>query len=265
MNDVTYLWVDARLSKAKESYYVELNSSGRWGLCNNVDQAVSLIEKMRPDVVVYDFDYADIIGLKSLRRVRENFPFMPVVMLAEQHYESLAIWALRCRVWDYLLKPFDRNAFVQQLEMLVKDKNSEQEALNWMKLLPSNRIPNQALIIGNSKNDRGVCAAISYMEANLHRKLSAEEVSQQCGLTRYELSRAFKARFSLTFRDFLLKLRMSQAARMLNYTEASVTDISLSVGFNDVSNFTRRFHQFYSSSPSEYRRNGKAGQLKKSG
>jgi AraC-like DNA-binding protein len=44
---------------------------------------------------------------------------------------------------------------------------------------------------------------------------------------------------------------------MLICTDASITDIALSVGFNDLSNFTRKFHQFYACSPGAYRRNKK--------
>jgi AraC-like DNA-binding protein len=178
-------------------------------------------------------------------------------MLAEHHYESLAVWALRSRVWDYLVKPFKVDEFKKHFDFLIREKRQKDNKMMWLKLLPSNRIPNQASIIGKNKFNHGTCTAISYMEAHLHEKISAEDVSKQCGLTRYELSRAFKSEFSLTFRDFLLKLRMSRAAQMLVYTDASVTDISLSVGFGDVSNFGRKFHQVYGCSPGVYRRNKK--------
>jgi len=257
MYQVTCLWVDARLNKASESYYLKLRSPGPWHLCDNLAQATAMVDQVSPDVIVFDFDYADITGLKSLRRIRENFPLIPLLMLAEQHYESLAIWALRSRVWDYLVKPFSPVMFRRHLDILVDHKKTRKNELMWLRQLPANRIPQQASIIGQTRYNYGTSAAISYMEAHLHEKITADDVSQQCGLTRYELSRAFKAELSVTFRYFLLKLRMLRAARMLRCTDASITDISLSVGFNDLSNFTRKFHQFYECSPGAYRRNRK--------
>lgn len=257
MKNMTFLWVDARLNKSVASCFGNLQAPGKWRLCDNVSRAVSMVDRVNPGLVVFDFDYADITGLKSLRKIREDFPLIPLLMLAEQHYESLAIWALRSRVWDYLVKPFNTGVLARRIDMLVDEKSTDQNDLRWLRLLPSNRIPQQASIIGNSRYNHGTSTAVSYMEDHLHEKISADEVSRQCGLTRYELSRAFRSELSMTFRDFLLKLRMSRAARMLICTDASITDIALSVGFNDLSNFTRKFHQFYACSPGAYRRNKK--------
>lgn len=261
MKDVMLLWVDARLNRAAESYYGKLQAPGKWHLCDNVSQAISMVDRLAPDMVVFDFDYADITGLKSLRKVREKFPLIPLLMLAEQHYESLAIWALRSRVWDYLVKPFNTSVLMQRIDMLVHQGDADNRDPMWLQLLPLNRIPQQASIIGKSRYSHGTSTAISYMEDHLHEKISADEVSRQCGLTRYELSRAFRSELSVTFRDFLLKLRMLRASRMLICTDASITDIALSVGFNDLSNFTRKFHQFHACSPGAYRRDKKLSRV----
>ncbi len=254
MEDTVLLWVDARLNKSKTSDSDLLKFSGHLHIAQNVSQAIPMINLTNPDIIIFDFDYADITGLKTLRESREKAPFTPLIMLTDQHYENLSIWALRCRVWNYLVKPLDINTFTQNLKNMLTKKNKINNEYMWLQLLPENRIPHEASIIGTTKSTFGTHTAINYMEKHLHEKVSANDVSQQCGLSRYELSRAFKSEYSLTFRDFLLKLRMTRAARMLRCTEASITEISLSVGFNDLSHFTRKFHLIYGDSPGIYRR-----------
>ncbi len=254
MKDATLLWVDARLNKSTGTMPDTCDFPGHCHVSDNVAHAMSMADSINPDVIVFDFDYADITGLRTLRKVREKHPQIPLLMLAEQHYEGLSIWALRCRVWDYLVKPHDLNELMRYLDQLANEIKPSQKNCDWLKLLPANKIPREASIIGTTKIGYGISAAIGYIEEHLHERISADEVSQQCGLTRYELSRAFKSEYNMTFRDFLLKLRMERAARMLCCTQASISEIALSVGFNDISHFTRRFRKYFGCSAKIYRR-----------
>lgn len=250
------LWVDARLDQTKPSYLEQLKLNGKKYTSENIAHSITMIDRYKPDIIVFDFDFADITGLKSLQRIREKSPHTPVLMLVEQHYERLTIWALRCRVWDYLIKPIDINQLNNKIETLGSQYLNNDDTL-WCNTIAVNKIPNEASIIGNSSKCYSTYTAISYMEEHLHEKISAEDVSRKCGLTRYELSRAFKSEHNMTFRDFLLHLRMTRAHEMLTHTDANITEISLSVGINDLSQFIRQFHKIYGCSPGNYRRKNK--------
>lgn len=254
MKDGTLLWIDARLNKAGISLLDEIDYQGRVFRVDGVTGVKDAVENRRPDIVLFDYDYADILGLRALQSVRYAFPDIPVLMLAEQHYENLSIWALRCRVWDYLIKPVDHSVLLERIELLRSNKHSLAGVTDWQHLSPPNRIPLEASIIGTSRNSSATRRAVSYIEAHLHEKISATDVSQQCGLSRYELSRVFKSELNMTFQAFLIDMRMSRAERMLSCTSASVTDIAIAVGFNDLSHFARKFSQVYGSSPAAYRR-----------
>jgi len=55
------------------------------------------------------------------------------------------------------------------------------------------------------------------------------------------------------FNDLLRKLRYTQAVQRLTATQQSVTDIALSLGYNDTGSFTKAFRQWTDVSPTEYR------------
>jgi AraC-like DNA-binding protein len=53
--------------------------------------------------------------------------------------------------------------------------------------------------------------------------------------------------------DFINEQRIAMAARMLVETDLSILTICLNVGFENPSNFNRRFRQFKGMSPRTYR------------
>ena len=59
------------------------------------------------NILCVEYDYPDCDSLQQLRQIRESNPDVPVVMFTLQHSESLAIWVLRNRLFDYRCKPID--------------------------------------------------------------------------------------------------------------------------------------------------------------
>lgn len=66
--------------------------------------------------------------------------------------------------------------------------------------------------------------------------------------------RFFKARTGKTLVAYLNELRIGRACRLLMETERSVSDIGFDSGFNNLSNFNRRFRALKGTSPREFRR-----------
>jgi AraC-like DNA-binding protein len=62
-------------------------------------------------------------------------------------------------------------------------------------------------------------------------------------LTRFEVSRKFSAAFEITFRAYLLQLRVTEGRRLLTEGRDPVTGVAHSVGFNDGSRFARMFRR----------------------
>jgi hypothetical protein len=69
----------------------------------------------------------------------------------------------------------------------------------------------------------------------------------------FRFSRCFKKETGFTFQEYLVRLRIKEALRLLDNPNASITDISFTVGFNDTSYFSRTFKKYLNHSPSEFR------------
>jgi PAS domain S-box-containing protein len=87
--------------------------------------------------------------------------------------------------------------------------------------------------------------------------LDVAQLARLAGLSVSQLDRRFKRLFQMTPREFVLRVRLNAACRMLASTEDSITDIALRTGFYDQSHFTKHFRRQIGVTPRSYR--GKYG------
>jgi two-component system response regulator YesN len=74
------------------------------------------------------------------------------------------------------------------------------------------------------------------------------------------LSKVFKARYGSGVYEYLLKVRMERAARLLRDPDIRIIDISSRIGYTDNNYFSKAFHNYYGMTPTEYRKNSEVGQ-----
>lgn len=98
-----------------------------------------------------------------------------------------------------------------------------------------------------------VAVVVRELESSTGRHHTVADFARMAGLSRYYFLRTFKRVTGLTPHQWILRSRLRDAARCLATTRASVTDIALEVGFEDLSNFIRSFGAEFGVSPSRYR------------
>ena len=100
-----------------------------------------------------------------------------------------------------------------------------------------------------------------YIRLNLSEGLSLTAISKEAGSSSYHFARLFLAYTGETPFDFLRRIRLATALRMLQEDpEGSVTEVALSVGYETPSAFNKAFKKMLNMSPSEFRNLGQAGQ-----
>ncbi len=93
-----------------------------------------------------------------------------------------------------------------------------------------------------------------HIRAHLSETITLTDLARLTGLTTRHLSRAFRASFSETPMQYVVALRMDQAARMLTGTRAPITQVALDCGFSHPQHFSSSFNKMIGCSPSEFRR-----------
>jgi AraC-like DNA-binding protein len=105
----------------------------------------------------------------------------------------------------------------------------------------------------SKRDERRVTAIARVMEERFADRCALSDLARLAGLSPFHFLRVFRATTGLTPHQHLLRTRLRAAASNLACSDASVTDIALSVGFEDLSNFTRSFRAEYHLSPVLYR------------
>lgn len=95
-----------------------------------------------------------------------------------------------------------------------------------------------------------------YIEKNLWRQLTLDELAEAANFSRYHFNRLFHALVGETPFQFINRVRLEKAASLLILKPGdSVSAIACQCGFSDLSIFSRNFKTYFGASPSFYRKN----------
>lgn len=95
--------------------------------------------------------------------------------------------------------------------------------------------------------------AIQYIESNLHRNLSLEELASRYYISPMHFYRIFRAVTNQTIKSYILGRKLSEAAITLKNTDKKVVEIAFQYGFSSHELFTRNFIRMFHIAPNRYR------------
>src|SRR6185369_2738626 len=113
----------------------------------------------------------------------------------------------------------------------------------------------------NSEYVQRINRVIDYLRGNLDRQVKLDELAKVACFSEFHFHRIFGAVSGETLNGFTNRLRLEKAARLLRYSDQSLTDIALDCGFSSSATFSRAFRSGYDTSPRQFR---KSGEIKKS-
>jgi AraC family transcriptional regulator len=88
-----------------------------------------------------------------------------------------------------------------------------------------------------------------FLDANLDRKISVEEVSRISSLSPHHFKRTFKKLFGDTPHNYHVKKRLEYSRHLIEAGRLNVSEICQQVGFEDPSSFIRLFKNNYGCTP----------------
>ena len=252
----TILWVDLRTTPSEPDLCSSLPKAYGVQRLRHLPDLLRAVQNWRPWAACFEYDVPDVRGLAALSEVKNHHSSLPIVMLTEQHAKTLATWAFRRCVWDYLVKPVSVRHLCSCLASIDKAVPPAEH--------PASRMPAAGhtsidLLAGSAGST--LAPAVSYVTTNYPEKLRLATAAGLCDLSPFQFSRNFKKELGFTFRDFVVRVRIERAAELMKHSSASVTEAAFVVGFNDLSYFARMFRRQIGVSPSHYRSESEPSQL----
>ena len=102
-------------------------------------------------------------------------------------------------------------------------------------------------------SEGGMKAVIDYIERNLKKGISLEDVANHVNISTYYLSKIFKKEMGVNFITYVTDRKMDLAKEMLVNTDIPVLNIALDLAYNEANYFSKAFKKKTGLTPSEYR------------
>lgn len=106
----------------------------------------------------------------------------------------------------------------------------------------------------NPFNQDRMSRVFQYIEKNLGEALRLQDAAREAHLSEGAFSRFFHQHTGRTFPEFVNQLRVGRACHFLASTDLPVTEIALSCGFANLSNFNRQFLRLKKITPRDFRK-----------
>jgi AraC family transcriptional regulator len=101
---------------------------------------------------------------------------------------------------------------------------------------------------------RQIRAVQAYVETHLHQQISLADLAATAALSSFHFLRSFKGSLGSTPARYVLDRRIERARYLLRVRKCTVSEVGISVGFEDVSHFSRAFRRAMGVTPSAFRR-----------
>ncbi len=109
-------------------------------------------------------------------------------------------------------------------------------------------------VINGDKNIPKLKKILTYLRQNYDKQLTLTEMAQAAGMSPKYFCYFFKGMTGKTPGEYIRSFRIEKASQKLLNTDASVTEVAFSCGFNDLSYFIKTFKSIKNISPAKYRK-----------
>jgi AraC-like DNA-binding protein len=95
--------------------------------------------------------------------------------------------------------------------------------------------------------------AKQYIHEKIGEDISLREVARKVNTSSYYLCKQFKKSTGLSYTEYVSRIRIHKAKRLLKSPEVRVSEVAFQVGFQSLTHFNRVFKKFTGHSPTEFR------------
>ena len=206
----------------------------------------ALIRQLHPDIVFTDIKMPGPDGLTMLAGLRSEFPDTQITVLTGYRDFSYAQQANRLGVTRFLLKPSKMDELHEALAAMTAKLRQQTGT-------PEPEAPAQPEPEPEQPASFLVKQALAFLEQQYARKLTLQEVADECYVSQWHLSKLLSKHTGKNFYDLLNTIRIQKAKELLADPSLKIGDIAELVGYSDNGHFARTFKKLEGVSANEYR------------
>lgn len=212
------------------------------GEAENGRLALEALKSVKPDVLITDIRMNEMNGLEMIRRIRDQYPDMYILILSGFADFEYAKQAIKYGISDYLLKPVDRTELAQALGEFKRKHGT------------GGGQPGQPEEGEADQKGRQLIRKVKELVAlRLDQEISLQYMAEQVHLNHQYLSVLFKSETGQNFTDYVLQCRMKRAKQLLKETNLKIYEVAKLSGYLSSKHFMAVFKDHTGSTPTQYR------------
>lgn len=242
--------VVACISCRKQKEIVELEETAPFEFRHSLDLDDLRNSGLRnASVVLYHINAFTPDVMFALSDFKRANPSVPIIVTTDSAHANMVLWALRSRIWDFIIVPEEVDHLRSQLTILATNRPLKDSGERPVLFADTRLDEKMTKLAQKSKTE----PAIRFISLHYVKKIMICDLARLCGMSEEHFSRVFKTEQGCTVRDYIKLYRLEAAKQLLQDTSLTVEKIAFDCGYSSLALFNRVFKAYTGNSPSQYR------------
>lgn len=208
--------------------------------------ALEEIKEQPVDVIFTDIRMPFMDGITLMKEVLAKQPDILFVFISSYNEFEYAREGLRLGAVDYIVKPMGEEE-LEPVLLRVKNLLSQKKASGPSELF-------RRIIKEEQLSDPFVLKTGEFLEENIHRNPTIEELADVFGMHKDYVGKQIKQKTGLPFRVLCNKIKIEYAKPLIRNGQYKVYEVSELLGFSSPDYFTQLFKSEVKMTPAEYKK-----------
>ena len=203
-------------------------------------EAVELVRNLDPGIIIMDINMPQMNGLDAIRQIRQLSPESRILIVSGYSDFSYAQQAIDLGVFKYMLKPIDIHEFKSILQQAMD---------SWTQRMMEKSQLREAYE-PETEQDKTI-ASLQYIKEHFtDNTLSLTAVAKHFYLSPSYLTKIIKDKTSLSFTDYLNRLRIDLAETLIQDNPSmTFSEVAQRCGYSSQHYFSRAFKNYTGLTP----------------
>ena len=179
------------------------------------------VKNCQADIILLDCNYELESGLTSLRNIKELWPTIPVIFLADISFEELILKAFKNGARDFFKKPVSIPELQDTVKGLLNIRRKSKETRSaFIKIRGAD--PKKLFRKKTQLQSVDLHKAICFIEEHLPDVIHLDRVAREANTSRYHLCRFFKKRVGISPMKLVTYMRLEKAKELLGRSDFTI-------------------------------------------
>ena len=236
----------------RDSFIGSFDVLAAWNGKEGLDIAVAKI----PDIIISDIMMPEMDGMELCKRLKEDVRtcHIPIILLTAKDTLQDKAQGYNVGADSYLTKPFSGNLLRSRVNNLLETRKRIATLFSTAMVSKHSMVQDAISRLDNEFIEKLTLFIEDHLEIE---QLNISLIGDELNMSHSSLYRKIKSLTGLSVNEFIRKIRMRNAEKLLLSCKYSINEIIYKVGINTPSYFRQCFKEEFGVTPTDYLKNAK--------